>query len=159
MPDNPEETDQVAENAVVHPPPVPLAADSPPAVPAQTKQVVADKLSAIKTFAFGTGPLPARTEKNLCVVIHLIGCFFWFVPPLILWLWKRDDSAAIDAHGKEAINFQLTFFVLTLTLAFVSCGALAIPAYLSSIIFAAIAAAKAGQGTLYRYPIAVRIIK
>ena len=103
--------------------------------------------------------MSARTEKNLCILVHLAGCLFWFVPPLILWMWKRDQSAAFDAHGKEAVNFQLTFFVITIALGVVSFGILGLVAYLSSILLAAIAAANASQGKSYRYPLTYRAIQ
>ena len=35
---------------------------------------------------------------------HLVG-------PLIVWLSKRHDSAEIDAHGKESMNFQISMLI------------------------------------------------
>jgi uncharacterized Tic20 family protein len=35
------------------------------------------------------------------VIANLIG-------PLICWLAKKDDSAFIDAHGRESLNFQIS---------------------------------------------------
>jgi uncharacterized Tic20 family protein len=31
--------------------------------------------------------------------------------PLIVWLMKRDESPEIDAHGKEAVNFQISMLI------------------------------------------------
>lgn len=103
--------------------------------------------------------MSAKAEKNLCILIHLAGCLFWFVPPLILWMWKRDVSETVDANGKEAVNFQLTFFVITIALGVVSFGILGLVAYISSILLAVIAAANVSQGKQYRYPFTYRAIK
>ena len=35
---------------------------------------------------------------------HILG-------PLIVWLVKRGESAEIDAHGKEALNFQISMLI------------------------------------------------
>lgn len=125
----------------------------------ELKKRASEHLSKAATFVFGGGKMSAGSEKNLCILIHLAGCFFWFMPPLILWLWKRDASEAVDANGKEAVNFQLSFFVLTVFLAFISFGFLGFVAYFTSIILAVIGAANAGQGKVYRYPLTWRVIK
>ncbi len=56
-----------------------------------------------------------RTWNVLCHASALLGFFFpWaghILAPLIVWLVKRGDSAEIDAHGKESINFQLTMLI------------------------------------------------
>ena len=50
---------------------------------------------------------------------HIVG-------PLIVWLAKRGDSPAIDAHGKESLNFQISMFIYSIAagiLCFDSCRA------------------------------------
>jgi hypothetical protein len=51
-----------------------------------------------------------RTWSALCHASALLGVFLHFpghlIPPLIIWLAKRDESREIDAHGKEAVNFR-----------------------------------------------------
>ena len=43
----------------------------------------------------------------------------YIIAPLIFWQVKKDESEFIDAHGKEAVNFNLSFmlymFILGLT--------------------------------------------
>src|SRR4051812_21576166 len=63
----------------------------------------------------GRPPLPegaTRDERTLAVMCHVGGFLTAFVVPLVLWLAKRRDSAFVDRHGKEAINFQLTLMVV-----------------------------------------------
>ncbi len=69
-------------------------------------------------------PLPAPAVSNvrlwtiLCHASALLGVFLHFpghvLGPLIVWLAKRDDSSEIDAHGKEALNFQISMLLYTL---------------------------------------------
>ncbi len=56
-----------------------------------------------------------RTWNGLCHASALLGVFLHFpghlLGPLIVWLMKRDDSPEIDAHGKEALNFQISMLI------------------------------------------------
>jgi uncharacterized Tic20 family protein len=87
-----------------------------------------------------------------------------FLGPLICWLVKKDSSRFVDAHGKEALNFQLNlliYLLISIAIAFVTCGigivlpiALAIYAFIMPII----AGVKANSGEMYRYPLTFRMI-
>src|SRR5213080_5249519 len=56
-----------------------------------------------------------RTWTVLCHASALAGLFFHFpghlLGPLIVWLVKRGNSPEIDAHGKEALNFQISMLI------------------------------------------------
>ena len=80
-------------------------------------------------------PTPSVTSSNtrtwivLCHASALLGLFFHFLGhilgPLIVWLAKRGESAEIDAHGKESLNFQLSMLIydaIALILCFVLIG-------------------------------------
>ncbi|MCW5558508.1 MAG: DUF4870 domain-containing protein [Verrucomicrobiae bacterium] len=89
----------------------------------------------------------------------------WILGPLIVWLLKRSDSPSVDAHGKEALNFQISIVLWGLLLlagSFFTCG-LTIPLLIVlgivQIILMIIAAVKAGNGELYRYPLTLRFVK
>ena len=119
-----------------------------------------------------------RAWETLC---HLSGLLlFTGIPfgnilgPLIVWLVKRDASPAIDEHGKEALNFQMSltlYFVgliaLTIALMLVLVGFLFLPLVIIAaifgpfldLIFIIISAVKAGNGEVYRYPLTIRFIK
>jgi uncharacterized Tic20 family protein len=36
--------------------------------------------------------------------------------PLVIWLTKKDKSAFIDDHGREAVNFQITLLIYAIAL-------------------------------------------
>jgi uncharacterized Tic20 family protein len=87
---------------------------------------------------------------------HLVG-------PLIVWLAKRDDSPEIDAHGKESLNFQISMLIynaIAAILCLVIVGFfLLVILHILNIVFVIIASIQASEGKLYRYPIAIRLIK
>ena len=119
-------------------------------------------------------PPPATTTssdvRTWCVLCHasaLLGLFFHFLGhllgPLIVWLLKRGDSPEIDAHGKESLNFQLSMLIydaIALVLCLVLIGIpILVLLWVLNTIFVIIASIQASEGKLYRYPLAMRLIK
>jgi uncharacterized protein len=121
-------------------------------------------------------PIPSNTqsgltedEKTLGMLCHLLGILTGFVGPLILWLIKKDTSRYIDYHGREALNFQITLFIvlftliiMTMFLMFIFIGILLIPVIIVIPILALVveilAAVAAQKGELYRYPCCIRLV-
>jgi uncharacterized Tic20 family protein len=108
-----------------------------------------------------------RTWSALCHASALLGVFLHFpghlIPPLIVWLAKRDESPELDAHGKEAVNFQISMLIYNLVAA-VFCLILIGFVFLAVLwvlnaVFAIIAAIQASDGKFYRYPMTIRFIQ
>ena len=112
--------------------------------------------------AFGGGSMSAGQERTFVLLAHLF--------PLVIWPWKRSASPAVDAHGKEALNFGITLLLVMLPLGFIS-GLLG-SAFIATLVSIAstllsfavlvlviIGAVKAQQGWLLRYPFNLRLIK
>ena len=109
----------------------------------------------------------ARTWSAACHASALLGVFVHFpghlIPPLVVWLAKRDESPEIDAHGKEAVNFQLSMLIYNI-IAGVFCliliGFLMLPVlWVLNAVLSIVAAIKASDGELYRYPLTIRFLQ
>ena len=108
-----------------------------------------------------------RTWNVLCHASALAGFFVpWaghILGPLIVWLAKRGDSAEIDEHGKESLNFQISMLIYNLIagvlclvlIGFVILGIL----HILNLVLVIVASIQASEGKLYRYPITIRLIK
>ena len=118
-------------------------------------------------------PMTTSTSSNVrtwCVLAHATALVGFLVPlaghivgPLIVWLAKRADSAEIDAHGKDSLNFQLSMLIYNLMaavlcLVLIGFFILAI-LHILNIVLVIIASIQASEGKLYRYPLAIRLIK
>lgn len=101
-------------------------------------------------------------DRNIAVLTHIGGIFFGFIPSLIVWLLKKDDSAYIGEQAREALNFQITVligFIIAWVLTFVLIGLLLLPAvWIANIVLSIMAAVKTSKGEDYRYPLALRLI-
>lgn len=70
-------------------------------------------------------------QKNIATFIHLstfsrfIIPFGNFIGPIILWVANKDKSEFIDAHGKQAINFQVSILLYAIIL-----GAITVPFFI-----------------------------
>ena len=73
-------------------------------------------------------------QKNIATFIHLstfsrfVIPFGNFIGPLVLWSVNKDKSEFIDAHGKQAINFQISILLYALII-----GMLTIPFFAFSL--------------------------
>jgi uncharacterized protein len=105
------------------------------------------------------------------------------IAALVLWLIKRNESDFLNQCGKEALNFQLTLSIINVGLNLIGTlnhwewswgrpgfsdwdfhhitffhGTRSV-VHLVNIIFSAIAASKAHNGILYKYPLSWRLVK
>jgi uncharacterized Tic20 family protein len=122
------------------------------------------------------GPAPASSspEKDArlwCMLCHLaiiVPC----VPCLLtilIWQLKKNEFPSVDVHGKRALNYQISVFIVMFVcwiavfiLAFIHLGFLSIVMPfigLAALVFAIIAGIKANNGEDYEYPWSLKLIK
>jgi uncharacterized Tic20 family protein len=106
----------------------------------------------------------ATSDKALMILCHLstfLGAAFLL--PLIVWLVKRRDPDPVAAHAAEALNFHLSLLIygiLLIPLCMIWIGIpFAIALGIASVVLAIIAAVRASDGVLYRYPLTIRMVK
>ena len=107
--------------------------------------------------------IPTQDEKNLGIIMHALSlCGFSLIGPLIVWLVKKDESAFIDAQGRELLNFQLSILIYALIcipLCFLCIGVpLLIIIGIGSVILTIISLMKATEGKIYRFPLTFRML-
>ena len=107
---------------------------------------------------------------HLSALSGLIVPFGNVLGPLLVWQMKKNEFPAVEAHGKAALNFQLTVLIALVAtalagfiLSFICIGVIfffLLPVIgLCSIIFAIIAGLKANEGKDYKYPYSLNLVK
>lgn len=123
--------------------------ENPSTEPQQERPDTSDVSSESKVWAVAAHLLPLAS-------IYIVGA-------LIVWLIKRDEDAFVEAHGREALNFQLSVLIyglISALLIIVLIGFLMLIALaIFSFVMAIIAAVKAANGETYRYPMTMRMVK
>lgn len=92
------------------------------------------------------------------------------IPVLIIWLTLRRRGRFVNQEGKEALNFQLSAWIMICALIIVggitmpiligyALVPLAIVVQIAEFVFAIIGGSKSSGGKPYRYPLTYRFIK
>ena len=86
---------------------------------------------------------------------HILG-------PVLVYILKKNDSPFIEDQAKESINFQITMSLYAvisglLTIILIGFALLAV-VFILDFVLVIIAALKANEGIIYRYPFTIRII-
>jgi uncharacterized Tic20 family protein len=103
---------------------------------------------------------PNDDERVLAILCHVLALFFWIIPPLVIYLVKKDESSFVAEHAKESLNFQITWTIISIIMFISVVGIffLFIPAIVDLVLII-VASIKASDKKLYRYPLTWRIIK
>lgn len=96
-------------------------------------------------------------------LLHLSTFLFPFFGPLVMWLVAKDKNDFIDDHGKEAVNFHISYmiyFIASGILMLIFIGIFTMIAFaVLQVIFIILAAINASKGEIYRIPFIFRLIK
>jgi uncharacterized Tic20 family protein len=104
----------------------------------------------------------SETDRNFAVAMHLSPLAFFFIgpfafaAPLVLWLIRKDQSPFNDDHGRETVNFLITYILFSILLVWT----FIVPVVLMvigviSIIRGALASTR---GEYFRYPMTIRFL-
>ena len=112
----------------------------------------------------------SQQERNWTMGCHLSSLLaYTFIPlanvlgPLVVWLVKKDQIPALDAHGKEAVNFNISLAIYVLVCIPLTLVLIGIPLIVGllalHLVVTIIAAVKASNGELFRYPLSIKFIR
>ncbi|MBV8634872.1 MAG: DUF4870 domain-containing protein [Burkholderiaceae bacterium] len=106
---------------------------------------------------------PSKDDSTMAMLAHLLGFVLSFIPSLVIWLIKKDESPFVAQEAKEALNFQITLVIghaIAMALTIIAIGAFLFPLlWILNIVFCIIAAVTASKGQAYRYPFTLRLVK
>lgn len=111
-------------------------------------------------------PLFGMAENTYLMLMHISQFASWLIPfvgviiPIIMWTTNKDNNAEVDRHGKNILNFSISYAIYSVALLIIIIG---IP--LLFVLFAIyavaviIAAVKASNGEFWKYPLSIQFIK
>lgn len=115
-------------------------------------------------------------DTSYLALLHLsqlTGFFFaglGFILPIILWAVKKDQDYEVNRHGRNILNFIISYFIYISVLAVVAimfvigiatipftfiCVAIIIILIVLQIVFIIIAAVKASNNEYWEYPLSI----
>ena len=110
-----------------------------------------------------------QDERMWAMFCHLSAFAGYIVPfgsilgPLVIWSIKKEQFPAIDEHGKEALNFQISiaiYMIISAILIVIVIGIfLLIALAVFRLILIIMASIKANNGEYFKYPLSIQFIK
>ena len=107
--------------------------------------------------------------SSYCMLMHLSQFAGIIVPfggialPIIMWATNKDKSSIIDQHGKNILNWMISFYIyvsISAILILLIVGIFALIALgVIAVIFAIIGAVKANNKEIFNYPLSITFIK
>lgn len=130
---------------------------------AYTLQSIAAALEVdFEILANSEPELNAANEKEnskWLPLLHLSGLFLLIIPPILVWVWKRDEVKDIRKHAIDVINFQLSMslYILPFVLFFSPPILLVLGLFSQVVILLNTVRVTSHQG--YKYPLCIRFLK
>jgi len=130
-----------------------------------------DNMKNAEDVVVESGPVgPSKSERQWAMGCHLAALTGFAFPlasvvaPLVVWLVKREDGAFIDDQGKESLNFQISILIYIfgslILIPILGLGVFLIVAVaMFDFVCIIMAAIQASEGTRFRYPACIRLIK
>jgi uncharacterized Tic20 family protein len=114
-------------------------------------------------------PETSKSTVNWAMLCHVAGLAMYIgipfgniIVPLIIWLLRKDSSSAVDAAGREALNFNISFTlygIIAGLLCYVLIGFVLVPILVvAHIVLVIQATLKANKNEPVHYPLTLRFI-
>ena len=106
-------------------------------------------------------------NRTVAVGMHISRLVLWLLgfgpfallAPLILWLARKGESPFEDDHGREILNFGLSFLLWHVLTAMTVIGLILWPVlWVIAIVNTVRGAIAAGKGEYFRYPMTLRFL-
>jgi hypothetical protein len=98
----------------------------------------------------------------LAILAHLLTLVAPLLAPLIIYLIKKNDSDFVREHAKESLNFQISliiYYIISSIMALILIGFVLLAILgICNLVLVIVAAIKASDNKLYRYPFCIRLI-
>lgn len=119
------------------------------------KELMGNKLSPSKSFL--------DDDYTWVIFLHFSGIFILVLPPLIIWLIKRNRILEYEQHFKDVINFQFSMFIYLMISVILLIIIIGLPLLIFLSLFSTVVIVlntiKVMNREAYHYPFCLKIIK
>lgn len=111
-------------------------------------------------------PLFGMQENTYLMLMHLsqfcglIVPLLGFIAPLLMWILNKENNSSVDLHGKNIVNFMISYFLYCVILSITIVGIpLLLIVGIVYVICVIIGALRANDGVFWKYPLTIQFIK
>ena len=114
-------------------------------------------------------PLFGMAQNTYLMLMHLSQFASWLIPyigiiiPILMWTTNKDNNAEVDRHGKNILNFNISYAIYSVVAIVLIILLIGIPLLL--VLFAVFAVAvvvasiRASNGEYWEYPFTIKFFK
>lgn len=92
-------------------------------------------------------------------ILHLSGLLILILPPILIWIWKRDEVDGMRKHAMDVINYQISMTLYLLPWALLGVFPILILFGVYSQVMIIINTIKVANNQPYKYPLAIAFLK
>lgn len=132
-------------------------------------KLLGDAVDDSSTSTAEDGLYWGMNDRSYALCLHLSQFLGFVVPlfgaamPIVMWLMYKDKNAFIAENGRNVVNWVITNLILLIILipaCFILIGIpLLIILFAVDVVFAILGAIKASEGTAWKYPFSLQLIK
>lgn len=104
-----------------------------------------------------------RSNRKWLSLLHFSGLFALLIPPVIIYILKRDEIPHMKSHGRDVLNFQLTLWLALFLFAIspvLIIGIFVLPLIgIFSTAYVLINTVRVMNDSPYHYPLTINFIK
>jgi len=95
--------------------------------------------------------LDEKEEEKWLPLLHLSGLLLLIIPPIIIWVWKRDKVKNIAKHAIDVINFQMSMSLYLLPCLLLSIHPISLLLVVYSQVIIIVNTMKVTNNRMYKY--------
>jgi transcriptional regulator with XRE-family HTH domain len=92
-------------------------------------------------------------------LLHLSGLLILILPPILIWIWKRDEVEGMRKHAMDVINYQISMTLYLLPWALFGAFPILIIIGVYSQVMIIINTIKVANNQPYKYPLTIAFLK
>lgn len=100
---------------------------------------------------------------HLSNLVHYVAWPVSIVAPIVLWQIKKDELPGVDAHGKRAVNWAISYSIYLIASGLLCLILIGIPLLIAvvvcGVVFPIMAGIKANNGVEWEYPLCIRFLR
>ncbi|MEE2713376.1 MAG: DUF4870 domain-containing protein [Planctomycetota bacterium] len=156
-----------SESPPASPPPESPLAAPPSSLPPASTEPAAPPYTAPPHTPRTEDELDAQTRQwgmflHMSLLLGFLIPVLGLVVPILIWQLKRDEFPGIDPHGKNVMNWIISFFIYGVGSAILCMVIIGIPMLMAlgvcGIIFPIIGGIKANDSEVWEYPLAIKFL-
>ncbi len=105
----------------------------------------------------------SQEAYNWLILMHFSGIFILVIPPILIWIFKKDELEGYEQHFKDIMNFQFSIFIYLMVSVLLLLVIIGLPLLIFLGIFSSVIIVlntiKVMNRDDYHYPLTMKILK